>query len=485
MRKILVLVFGLSVACGQAHAQPPEILWVTHMDTLQGCAINDVRQTADGNLVACGGFGSSEENVVLVRLDAGGPPIWTRTWPGLGSANRVFEMPDGGFLIAGSFTREPDNWFSQTFGMLRTDANGDSLWTRLYGDTNHLAIVSDVLALPDGEYFFAGMREHIDSTGYIRWRPYCMRLDSNLDTLWTRTYYITNYLYGVSPAHGADENFVIGLWEYGNPWPTPMVLGIASFGDSLWLRHYPWVNGDSPPAVTIRAHGDGYVMCGTYAWYMENSYLTGLDATGDTLWYHQVMLPSDSSAGFSAGDFQILPDGGYVLSGRFRIWNTHSDNPFMVRVNSLGDTLWTKNCGTQAELQGIGRIAVTDDYGYVFPVAALEGDQMVASVWRLGPDPTLAATNTPTALPERLELSAYPNPFNATTTITFSLPTAGAVELRVYDVTGRLVKTLADEKMGAGTHRMTVDGTGLASGVYLARLTTTEQSVTQKLLLIK
>ena len=87
--------------------------------------------------------------------------------------------------------------------------------------------------------------------------------------------------------------------------------------------------------------------------------------------------------------------------------------------------------------------------------------------------------------PYALSLSAYPNPFNPSTTLSFSLPKAGNVKLEVFDVTGRLVTTLADERFEAGEHTLRFDGSALPSGVYFARVHTGDVSQTQKLLLLK
>lgn len=74
-------------------------------------------------------------------------------------------------------------------------------------------------------------------------------------------------------------------------------------------------------------------------------------------------------------------------------------------------------------------------------------------------------------LPAELALAQnYPNPFNPSTTITFSLPEPGSAVLRVYDVTGRLVKVLLNERMPAGRHDVSFDARDLASGVYIYRL---------------
>ena len=88
--------------------------------------------------------------------------------------------------------------------------------------------------------------------------------------------------------------------------------------------------------------------------------------------------------------------------------------------------------------------------------------------------------------PSKLELSpAYPNPFNPRTVLRFTLPQTRHVRLTVQDVTGRQVAVLHDGILSAGDHRVTFDGSALASGVYFAQLDTEEAAQTQKMLLIK
>ena len=64
----------------------------------------------------------------------------------------------------------------------------------------------------------------------------------------------------------------------------------------------------------------------------------------------------------------------------------------------------------------------------------------------------------------------YPNPFNPATNITFMLPGAEQVSLQVFDVTGRLVAVLLDERRSAGSHTVSWDASGMASGVYMYRI---------------
>ncbi|MCX6160620.1 MAG: T9SS type A sorting domain-containing protein [Ignavibacteriae bacterium] len=79
----------------------------------------------------------------------------------------------------------------------------------------------------------------------------------------------------------------------------------------------------------------------------------------------------------------------------------------------------------------------------------------------------------------------YPNPFNPSTTIRYNLPRAGVVKLAVYDVMGREVEMLVNERQAAGSYEAVWDGTRFASGVYFYRLTADGYGETRKMLMIR
>ena len=89
-------------------------------------------------------------------------------------------------------------------------------------------------------------------------------------------------------------------------------------------------------------------------------------------------------------------------------------------------------------------------------------------------------------LPKDFALSQnYPNPFNPSSEIEYALPKAGAVRLEVFNSLGQRVAVLVDTHKEAGWHRVVFDGRALSSGVYLVRMSTSEFSKTQKMLLQK
>jgi len=97
----------------------------------------------------------------------------------------------------------------------------------------------------------------------------------------------------------------------------------------------------------------------------------------------------------------------------------------------------------------------------------------------------------PSMIPEDVQLlSNYPNPFNPTTTLRFGLPQNSRASLVVYDIQGKLIKTLLREELPGGWHNVTWDGltearNPVTTGVYFARLKTGQSTKTIKMLFIK
>jgi hypothetical protein len=106
------------------------------------------------------------------------------------------------------------------------------------------------------------------------------------------------------------------------------------------------------------------------------------------------------------------------------------------------------------------------------------------------PDSAVGVETAAAALPRGLLLQNVPNPFSPATSIAFDLPAAGRATLRVLDVAGRTVRTLADGQFGSGRHDVTWDGTDgsagpVAAGVYFYRLETEAGSETRRMVKMK
>ena len=123
----------------------------------------------------------------------------------------------------------------------------------------------------------------------------------------------------------------------------------------------------------------------------------------------------------------------------------------------------------------------------------LSSDAYVTS-WGWAVDNLVVTSSGPTGIgdtPSRVTLNQnYPNPFNPSTTIIFNLPHSGATSLVVYDVRGRLVRTLIDGVLQEGPQNLEWDGRNnsgqrVASGVYMYRLTFGNIVQQKKMILLK
>ncbi|RPI17623.1 MAG: T9SS C-terminal target domain-containing protein [Ignavibacteriae bacterium] len=95
-------------------------------------------------------------------------------------------------------------------------------------------------------------------------------------------------------------------------------------------------------------------------------------------------------------------------------------------------------------------------------------------------------TNTNTEIPEKFYLyQNFPNPFNPSTSIKVDIAKQGLVKLNVYDVTGRLVSTLANENYNPGSYNINFNASNLSSGVYFYKLETTDFTSIRKMIIVK
>ncbi|MCC6637065.1 MAG: T9SS type A sorting domain-containing protein, partial [Ignavibacteriaceae bacterium] len=142
----------------------------------------------------------------------------------------------------------------------------------------------------------------------------------------------------------------------------------------------------------------------------------------------------------------------------------------------LTDTTWSPvSFNPPSELQIIS-FAQADNQLYIGTIDR--------GIWKYTDDPTNVEdeNNVPTVF--NLEQN-FPNPFNPSTTIRFSLLKDGFTTLRIYNILGELKAELLNNDMTAGNHSINFDASSFGSGIYLYTLTSNGNSVTKKMTLLK
>ncbi len=118
----------------------------------------------------------------------------------------------------------------------------------------------------------------------------------------------------------------------------------------------------------------------------------------------------------------------------------------------------------------------------LLPESILSGSGLVYKT----DDFTVLKVTADLSIPTEFYLSqAYPNPFNSSTLITYGLPVTSNVSLALYDLSGRLIQTLAEGNQQAGIHTTVLTADNLPSGLYFVRLDAARQVFTRKVMLIR
>jgi hypothetical protein len=173
--------------------------------------VYSVRQQKDGGFI-CAGFTSSEgagrRDVWLVRTNSQGDTLWTRTYGGLvdDCAWNIQNTSDGGFIIAG-YTESFGDGLGADVWLLRANASGDTLWTKTFGGDG-VDWGKWVFQTPDNGFIIGGFTS---SFGAMFSDIYLIRTDARGDSLWTRTIRGNDYLNTPAAFLTADDGLVAAV----------------------------------------------------------------------------------------------------------------------------------------------------------------------------------------------------------------------------------------------------------------------------------
>ena len=138
----------------------------------------DIQRTKDGGYIITGGMSSSLTNldVSLIKVTMDGNTVWTKTYGGSfdETGRSVQQTIDNGFVIAGMKYRDYEHIY-----LLKTDANGDTIWTKSLKKYGVMEYIFDVIETADSNYIFCGSSDDA---------VYLLKTNANGDTIWTKTY---------------------------------------------------------------------------------------------------------------------------------------------------------------------------------------------------------------------------------------------------------------------------------------------------------
>ena len=482
-------------------------------------------------------YGSSD--IFFAKIDANGNWLWANQAGGSeGDAGRgITTDENGNIYVSGTFnntiTFGPYNLTSNggvDIFVAKIDSDGNCLWvTQAGGDdsTYYKGIATD----ENGYIYVTGEFHYTATFGPYTLNSdngnyYVAKLDSNGNWLW------------VTQADGISYNNVgnnIATDENGNSYITGYFYGIATFGshtlihdengtdifiakldsDGNWLwaiqaggntshnRGYG-ITADENGNCYITGYFDGIVTFGSHTlihdeWGGSEIFVAKLDTNGNWLWATQAEVISHNNHVNKGYSIEIDDFANSYITGEFSnttifgsyTLNSDNGNHFVAKLDLSGNWLWALQFDGTSEITTVengncfltGFFYETASFGSNYLTSSGEWDVFVA---KLGNDTSVENEIIPT----KTELSNYPNPFNPSTTISFSINEESTIELSIYNIKGQFVKQLVSDQLSVGEHSVVWDGKAdngksVSSGIYFYKLKTSNYEKTKRMVLLK
>jgi len=326
----MIIVFGLGNMClGQSY-------WKKLFSTDGTGCVFALQPTLDGNFLAAGYTASSGAGFFdgwLIKVKQNGDTLWTKTYGGGSDDCFTAIQPtlDGNFLIAGSTNLK--GW------LIKIKPNGDTLWTKTYteGTDDYFTAIQPTA---DGNFLIAGKTEPNEPGNFDGW---LIKVKSNGDTLWTKTDRGAkdDYFEAIRPT--PEGNFLIAgsTDSYGGEGTHGWLLKIQSNGDTLWMKTYDGSGWDSFFAIQSASDGN-FLIAGSNIKYNatrgEDGLLIKIKPNGDTIW-------TKTYGGVGFDDFaaiQPTPEGNFLIAGTIASDSIGERYGWLVKIKPNGDILWTK-----------------------------------------------------------------------------------------------------------------------------------------------
>ena len=264
----------------------------------------------------------------------------------------IEKTTDGGYAILG---KKNDDMF-----FVKTDANGDTLWTKIYGGPGE-EYGKSLVETSDGGYLLAG-----NTTGsFYKDGIFIIHTDANGNILWEKVY------------AGSDANSVIETKDHGYAIAAGDTLGmcllkIDADGNVQFKKIFLGSGSDIGRSIK-QSSDNGYILLGTTYLFgtssgtLANMFLVKTDSVGDTLWT-KVYGDNHELSWTDACSVEITDDGGYIISGATTGFTVVGTSVLVIKIDSIGNILWNKVFN---DLVGSGNCLKKDGSDYV--IAATNG----------------------------------------------------------------------------------------------------------------
>jgi hypothetical protein len=478
MKKLSLIILSLLFIQLTLFSQPPDTLWTRafglNLTDAGTCGI----ETDDGCFIFTGVANSTD--IGLLKTDANGNLLWLKTFGGVSAdiGYSVIQSSDGGYVIAGvtySYgAGSGDGW------LIKVDSAGNQQWSKTFGGTETDFAMS-VKQTTVGGYIIAGYTKSYGAGLFDVW---LIKVDPNGDPIWEKTFGGTGDDFGYSVdltsdggyvVVGSQSSFTLGGYDIG-------FLKVDDNGNLVWLKNFGGTLSDQGYSVKAASDG-GYIIAGSTSSFGAGGsdvWLIKTNSAGTEQWI-KTYGGADDDDGRSVDE---TSDGCYVITGDTRSFGAGSYDVGFLKVDSVGNLVWITTFG--GLLADHGRsVMCTSDGGFIITGGTNSFSVGGEDVWAIKtkPDVTSVAHNMVAA---NYDLQQnFPNPFNPSTKIRYSVPQISQVEIKVFNVLGDEVEILVNEEKPAGTYQVNWNAVNLPSGVYFYQIKVGTYTATKKMVLLK
>jgi hypothetical protein len=382
--KSLSNLLAVTVLLAGCRHQAGTVTWIRTYGGPRSDVGHSVQQTADGGYIVGGTrhdtVGPDWSSVYLVRTDENGDTLWTKTIGGAYSTegNCVRQTSDGGLIVAGTTISVPGG--NPAIYLVKTDANGNEAWSRTLGNPDN-AVGHSVLETSDGGFVVVGSTYPAGHGVDV----YLVRTDADGDTIWTKALGGEGDDWAESVTLNEDGGFTIAgsTQSFGAGSYDVYLIRTAATGDTLWTRTFGGPDDDRGYAAQQTSDG-GFIVTGgvTSSSVLRGIYLVRTDAGGDTVWTRTILEGENTSAGKS---IQQTEDGGYVVAGYTGSIGAGWDDVLLTRIDASGSTLWIKTFGGPEADDGYS-VQQTSDHGFIIAGATWSFDGGYSDVYLIKTD---------------------------------------------------------------------------------------------------
>lgn len=228
-----------------------------------------VYPASDGGYIMTGNISipHNTDHLILIRTDSEGNELWARIlWDYWGMGESIIQDDEGNIVVAGRVIN-PGDEYTDLF-IMKADMNGDTLWTRTYGGV-YIDVAAQIQQTDDGGYIIAG--SHYPSMQNPDF--YLIKTDSEGDTFWTRTYGDEAHNCAYSVDQTSDGGYILaGRRYFAISESDCEIVRTDANGDTLWTERMGGYEHDEAWSVQQTFDG-GFIVCGT-----SDSFNPGNDA---------------------------------------------------------------------------------------------------------------------------------------------------------------------------------------------------------------